>query len=131
MSDNLYERIEIFVVYVCVLASDSVVTLQLRSCLHLPASSQTPAGSWQSPRGLIVCESGQGARPNLPLRLSPVARSGSSPRRDKNYLLTCRPSPERCRARVSSGGCCSPHSPPSGSCDCRRLVCSGLFDKDE
>lgn len=131
MPNNLYEGIKIFIVYVRVLALNTVVTLQLRSRLHLPASSQTPAGSWQRPRGLIVCESGQGAEPNLPLWLFPAARSSSSPRQDKNDLLTCQLSPERCWAWVSSGGCCSPHSPPSGSCDCWCLVCSGLLDKDE
>lgn len=129
MSNNLYEGIKIFIVGVCVLALNTMVTLQLRSHLHLPASSQTPAGSWQSPYGLIVCESSQGAEPRLLLRLSPAARSSSSPRRAKNDLPTCVPSPERCRAQVSSDGCCSPHSPPSGSCDCRRMVCQGLFDK--
>lgn len=90
MSNNLYEGIKIFIVCVCVLALNTMVTLQLRSRLHLPASSQTPAGSWQSPYGLIVCESSHGAEPSLPLRLSPAARSSSSPWRAKNdlpYLL--------------------------------------------
>lgn len=78
MSNNLYEGIKIFIVCVCVLALNTMVTLQLRSCLHLPASSQTPAGSWQSPRGLIVSEPSQGAEPRLLLQLSPAARSSSS-----------------------------------------------------
>lgn len=77
MSNNLYEGIKIFIVCVCVLALNTMVTLQLRSCLHLPASSQTPAGSWQSPRALIVCESSQGAEPRLRLRLSPAARAAA------------------------------------------------------
>lgn len=53
-----------FIVCVCVLALSTVVTLQLRSRLQLPASSQTPAGSWQSPYGLIVCVSSRGAEPS-------------------------------------------------------------------
>lgn len=79
MSNNLYEGIKIFIVCVCVLALNTRVTLQLRSHLHLPASSQPAVGSWQSPYGLIVCESSQGVQPRLLLGLSPAARSGSSP----------------------------------------------------
>jgi len=112
MSNNLYEGIKIFIVYVCAMALNTMVTLQLRSSLHLPASSQTPAGSWQSPRGLIVCESGQEAEPRLPLELSPAARSSSSPRWAKNHLATCWPSPARCRAWDGSDGLCSLHVAP-------------------
>lgn len=79
MSNNLHEGIKIFIVRVCVLALNTMVTLQLKSRLHLPASSQTPAGSWQSPYGFIVFESNQGPEPRLQLRLSPAARSSSSP----------------------------------------------------
>ena len=129
MSNNLYEGIKIFIVCVCVLALNTMVTLQLRSRLHLPASSQTPAGSWQSTYGLIVCESSQGAEPRLPPGLSPAARRSSSPQRAKNDLPTCWLSPERCRAQVSSDGHCSPYSPPRGSCDCQCMVCYGLLGK--
>lgn len=95
MPNNWCEGIKLFIVCVCVLALNTMVTLQLRSCLHLPASSQTPAGSWQSPHGLIVCRSSQGAEPRLLLQPSPAARSSSSLGEIKMPSL-----PERCWAQV-------------------------------
>lgn len=104
MSNNLHEGIKIFIVCVSVLALNTMVTLQLKSRLHLPASSQTPAGSWQSPYGFTVFESNQGAEPRLQLRLSPAARSSSSPWWAK---MTSLPAGQ---AQVSSDGHYSFHS---------------------
>lgn len=118
MSNNLYEGIKIFIVCVCVLALNTRVTLQLRSRLHLPASSQPAVGSWQSPYGLIVCESSQGVQPRLLLGLSPAARSGSSPRWAKNVLPTCWLGPGGGRAPCNSGERLCSHVPPSASSGC-------------
>lgn len=127
MSNSLYEGVKIFIVCVCVLALNTMVTLQLRSCLHLPASSQTPAGSWQSPLGSL-CESSQGAEPRLLLQLSPAARSSLG-----ELKITSLP-PFLPAAQAQRGA--EPrfrwmllptlHSLLHGSCD---IVCQGFFDK--
>lgn len=106
---------------VCVLALSTAFTLQLRSCLHLPASSQPAAGSWQGLYGLVVCEAGQGAWPRLPLRLPPATSSSKFPQQAKNGLPTCWLGLNGGQAQVSWVGRRSPHVPLSASSVCSHL----------
>lgn len=89
------------------------------------AASQQPDTSGELAEPLwahCVCVQPR-SRAKLLLGPSPAARRSSNPRRAKNDLPTCWPSPGRRRARVSSDGCRSPRSPPRAS---RRLSAYGL-----